>query len=216
MMVRNRSAMMVAGVAAVAMAGGPGPARAQAVAVPEPLPAVQFRLGCVDEGAEATAAEIDGLRALHDFARAHDAEVVWLDAVITADAGAGMCSRDLAAFPDQPWPTGERARITLQPCTTEAWADSCQPQDWTLQIRANGPPLAYTHGVNLPPVDSLDDALPYRHGGYGDYLNYQGPFIVRFFEGTGYAYATFHPPHPALPGVWERARCNARPDACGR
>lgn len=178
------------------------------------LPAVQFRLHCYDNSAEQTAAEIEGIQALHAFAREHDAKLVWLDAIITADAGAGACSRDVSTFPDQPPPTGDRARITIQPCTTEAWADTCRPLDTTVQITANGPPLAYSHGIHLPPVESLDDGLPYRHSRYGDWLNYQGPFIVRFFEGTGYAYVTFHPPHPSLPGVWERARCNAEPEAC--
>lgn len=187
------------------------PARAQTTT---PLPAVQFRLHCYDNSAEQTAGEIEHIQALHEFAREHDAEVVWLDAVITADAGAGACSRDVSRFPDQPWPTGERARITIQPCTTEAWADSCRPMDTMIQVTANGPPLAYTHSVHLPPEDSLDDGLPYRYGGYGDWLNYQGPFIVRYFEGTGYAYVTFHTPHPGLAGVWERARCNARPESC--
>ena len=83
-------------------------------------------------------------------------------------------------------------------------------------LTANGPPLAYGHSVFLPHEDSLDEGLPYRHGGYGDWLNYQGPFIVRFFEGTGYAYATFDTPSPALPGVWERARCNADHRSCAR
>lgn len=189
-------------------------AAAQAQSTAVPLPAVQFRLHCFDGGAEQTAAEIAGMAALHEFAREHDAEVIWLDAVITADAGAGACSRDLSEFPNQPEPTGDRARITIQPCTEEARADICSPLGWTIQVSANGPPLAYTYGVYLPPVQSLPDDLPYRHGGYGDWLNYQGPFIVRFFEGTGYAYVTFTPPNPALPGVWERARCNARPESC--
>lgn len=178
------------------------------------LPAVQFRLHCYDNSAEQTAAEIERIQALHEFAREHDAEVVWLDAIITADAGAGACSRDISEFPDQPMPTGERARIVIQPCTEEARADICSPQGWTIQITANGPPLAYTHSVFLPPVEYLSNELPYRYGGYGDWLNYQGPFIIRFFEGTGYAYVTLHTPHPSLPDVWERARCNARPNAC--
>ena len=201
-------------IAALALIVFPNaPAQAQAAPL-APLPAVQFRLLCYDDSAEQTAAEIEAMLALHEFAREHDAEVVWLDAVITADAGAGACSRDVSEFPDQPWPTGERARITIQPCTTEAWADSCRPMDTMIQVTANGPPLAYTHAVHLPPEESLEDSLPYRHGGYGDWLNYQGPFIVRFFEGTGYAYVTFHSPHPSLPGLWDRARCNARPEAC--
>lgn len=190
------------------------PAQAQSALAGTPLPAVQFRLHCYDDSARQTAAEIDGMVALHEFAREHDAEVVWLDAVITADAGAGACSRDVSAFPDQPPPTGERARIVIQPCLEEERADICSPMGWTVQVTANGPPLAYGHSVFLPHEDSLDEGLPYRHGGYGDWLNYQGPFIVRFFEGTGYAYAIFHSPNPALPGVWERARCNARPESC--
>src|SRR5690606_20963618 len=88
------------------------PVRAQSL---EPLPAVQFRLHCFDNSAERTAAEIEAMLALHEFAREHDAEAVWLDAVITADAGAGACSRDVSEFPDQPFPTGERARIIIQP-----------------------------------------------------------------------------------------------------
>ncbi|MDP2764090.1 MAG: hypothetical protein Q8O54_04545 [Brevundimonas sp.] len=201
---------LVCGIAALAMAGLQGaPVRAQT-----PLPAVEFRLGCLDDGAEQTAAEIEGLLALHEFARAHDAEVVWLDAVIVADAGSGACSRDVSAFPDQPGPTGERARIVIQPCVDRPRAEACGDAAGVIRVTANGPPLAYAHAVQLPDTDSLGDDLPYRHGGYGDWLNYQGPFIVRYFEGTGYAFVTFHTPHPALPGVWDRARCNARPDAC--
>lgn len=190
------------------------PAHAQAAPAATPLPAVQFRLHCFDGGAEQTAAEIEHMQALHEFARQHDAEVVWLDAVITADAGAGACSRDASEFPDQPPPTGERARIVIRPCLEADRPNICESMGSAVQVSANGPPLAYTHGVFLPDENGLDDGLPYRHGGYGDWLNYQGPFIVRFFEGTGYAYVTFHPPHPALPDVWERARCNARSEAC--
>lgn len=204
-----RCLVWLAAAAVVIPAGTP--ARAQS---PEALPAVEFRLHCYDGGAAQTAAEIEAIQALHDFARGHDAEVVWLDVIIAADAGAGACSRDASEFPDQPPPTGERARIVFQPCGRDARADACRPRDGAIRITANGPPLAYSHGVHLPPEAALDPGLPYRHGGYGDWLNYQGPFVVRFFEGTGYAYATFHPPHPGLPGVWERARCNARPDAC--
>lgn len=187
------------------------PAQAQ---TSEALPAIQFRLQCYDDGADQTTAEIEAIKELHAFAARHDAEVVWLDVVITADAGAGSCSRDVSEFPDQPPPTGERARIVFEPRARQARINSSGLRDEAIQITANGPPLAYTHGVRLPPEEALDDGLPYRRGGYGDWLNYQGPFIVRFFEGTGYAYATFHPPHPGLPGVWERARCNARPEAC--
>lgn len=203
---------LVCGIAALAITGLQAPpVRAQT-----PLPAVEFRLSCFDDGAEQTAAEIEGLLALHEFARAHDAEVVWLDAVIAADAGAGGCSRDVSAFPDQPGPSGERARIVIQPCVDEPRAEACGGAERMIRVTANGPPLAYAHAIQLPDTDSLGDDLPYRHGGYGDWLNYQGPFIVRFFEGTGYAFVTFHAPHPALPGVWERARCNARPEACER
>lgn len=202
----------LAWLAAAAFMDLPGaPVQAQAWGA---LPAVELRLQCYDDGAEHTAAEIEAIQDLHDFARGHDAEVVWLDVVIAADAGAGACSRDVSEFPDQPPPTGERARIVFQPCARDARAGTCRPRDGAIRITANGPPLAYSHGVHLPPEAALDPGLPYRYGRYGDWLNYQGPFVVRFFEGTGYAYATFHPPHPGLPGVWERARCNARPDAC--
>lgn len=51
--------------------------------------------------------------------------------------------------------------------------------------------------------------LPYRFGGYGDWLNYQGPFIVRYQSATGSEHATFDVPDAALSGVWERAHVNA-------
>ena len=190
--------------------------QAPAAGAQTPLPAVEFRLHCFDDGADQTAAEIEGMQALHEFARDHDAEVVWLDAVIEADNGAGSCSRDVTSAPDQPEPMGDRARIVIQPCVEAPRAEACGPAEGIVQVTANGPPLAYALAVHLPDADSLGNDLPYRHGGYGDWLNYQGPFIVRFFEGTGYAFVTFHAPHPALPGVWERARCNARPEACER
>ena len=190
------------------------PAQAQSARTGAPLPAIEFRLHCYDDGADQTAAEIASIEALHDFAREHDAEVVWLDAVITADDGAGSCSRDVSAFPDQPPTTGDRARIVIQPCVEQERGDICSRMGLAVQVTANGPPLAYGHSVFLPHADSLDPGLPYRHGGYGDWLNYQGPFIVRFFGSTGFAYVTFHQPNPALPGVWERAACNARPETC--
>ncbi|WP_420470607.1 hypothetical protein [Brevundimonas sp. FT23042] len=209
----GRTACVAAGFAAAVLATAPARAQTRADGA-TPLPAFEFRLRCHDDSAEQTDAEIGGIQALHEFAREHDAEVVWLDAIITADAGAGACSRDVSEFPDQPMPTGERARIHIQPCVEEERADVCSHLGWTVQIVANGPPLAYTHAVYLQPQASLEKGLPYRFGGYGDWLNYQGPFIVRFFEGTGYAYVTFDAPDPALPGVWERARCNARPARC--
>lgn len=187
------------------------PAQAQTLA---PLPAIELRLRCFDNSANETAAEIEHIVDLHAFAREHDGQVVWLDAVLTADAGAGNCSRDIETFPDQPAPTGERARITFHPCEAARSRRPCRSDETEVAIVANGPPLAFTHSVYLPQQDGLPTDLPYRNGGYGDWLNYQGPFIVRYFEGTGYAYATFTVPAAALPGVWDRAACNRRPESC--
>ena len=184
----------------------PMPAQAQT-----PLPASSLRLGCHDEGAEATGVEIDGIANLLEFAREHDGRPVYLDAVIEANDGAGSCSRDLSAFPDQPEPEPFRAMITLDPCRAEIAEDEearhCA-RPGMVHLRAFGPPLAVTHAIILPAEADLPLSLPYRIAGYGDWLNYQGPFIVRFFSGTGYEYATFDVPDPALSNLWERASLN--------
>jgi len=183
------------------------PAQAQT-----PLPATSLRLACHDEGAEATGGELDGIAALLEFAREHDGQAVYLDAVIAANDGAGSCSRDLSAHPEQPRPEPFRAVITLDPCPAQAAegdAEATCGRPGMVNIRAYGPPLAITQAVILPAEDDLPLSLPYRIAGYGDWLNYQGPFIARFFSGTGYEYATFDVPHPALATVWDRARRNA-------
>ncbi len=190
--------------------GWPGAATAQETT---PLPAFEFWLHCSENSVEQTQGEIEAIQALHAFAREHDAQVVWLDAVVGADSGAGGCSRDVATHPDQP-EAGERGRIRFEPCTETNPPMACGPRDDHVQILALGEPLAYSHSVFLPREDALPTGLPYRFGGYSDWLNYQGPFIVRFFEGTGYAYATFTVPDANLPRVWDRAACNRRPDAC--
>lgn len=185
----------------------PQPARAQ-----EPLPAATFRLHCVDDSAEGTAVEAERILALLEFAEIHDGEPVFLDAVIEADAGAGGCSRDLSEYPNQPWPGEGRARITIDPCRVaprrreegrHCWRDGM------VDVQALGPPMVLRHSIVLPAQADIPENLPYRIHGYGDWLNYQGPFIVHFYSGTGYSYATFHVPDGTLPGVWERARVNA-------
>ncbi len=186
---------------------GPQPVQAQ-----EPLPAATFRLSCVDDGAERTAAEVDGVLALLEFAEAHDGEAVYLDAVIVADAGAGGCSRDLSSFPDQPPPGPGQARISIDPCQVEPRRREEGRHCWRagmVDIQASGPPMVLTHSIVLPAQADIPETRPYRIGGYGDWLNYQGPFIVHFYDGTGYSYATFHVPDVVIPGVWERARLNA-------
>ena len=169
----------------------PQTARAQ-----EPLPAATFRLHCFDNGAQATAAEAEGVMALLEFAEIHDGEPVYLDAVIEADAGAGGCSRDLSEFPDQPEAGPGRARISIDPCRVAPRRREAGRHCWRAGM------------VDVQALD-IPENLPYRIGGYGDWLNYQGPFIVHFHSGTGYSYATFHVPDGALPGLWERARVNA-------
>ena len=189
----------------------PTPAQAQAQAQ-SPLPAVSLRLGCHDEGAEATRGEVDGIANLLEFASEHDGQVVYLDAVITANDGAGTCSRDLSEFPDQEEPEPFRAMITLDPCRAEGGEDDEGPRcarPGIVHLRAFGPPLAITNPLLLPAQEDLPLSLPYLIHGYGDWLNYQGPFIVRYMSGTGYEHATFDVPDPALAGVWERARLNA-------
>lgn len=196
------------------------PAQAQ-----EPLPAASLRLGCHDEGAEATGDELDRIGDLLEFARAHDGQPVYLDAVIAANDGAGTCSRDLSEFPDQPEPEPFRATITFDPCRIETAEGEEAQRCWRpgmVKIRASGPPLAISNSIILPAQEDLPLSLPYRIYGYGDWLNYQGPFIVRFMSGTGYEYATFDVPDAALPAVWDRARVNAdiwtraRVDAIGQ
>ena len=175
-----------------------------------PLPATSLRLGCHDEGDEATGQEIYRIADLLEFAREHDGQAVYLDAVIAANDGAGSCSRDLSAFPNQPEPEPFRAMIVLDPCRAEP-TDEAEPhcaRPGMVHLRAFGPPLAITQAIILPAEDDLPLSLPYRIAGYGDWLNYQGPFIARFFSGTGYEYATFDIPDPALTSVWDRARLN--------
>lgn len=198
-------------VGLVALAVGlpilPQPVRAQ-----EPLPAANFRLHCIDDTAEGTAIEVEGVLALLEFAEAHDGESVYLDAVIAADAGAGGCSRDLSENVDQPPPEPGRARITIDPCRVEPRRREEGRHCWRtgmVDVQASGPPMVLTHSIVLPAQADIPETLPYRIGGYGDWLNYQGPFIVHFYDGTGYSYATFHVPDRAVPGVWERARINA-------
>ncbi|WP_339915153.1 hypothetical protein [uncultured Brevundimonas sp.] len=199
----------VAGLAAltIGLPGLPQPARAQ-----EPLPAASFRLHCFDDSAERTAVEVEGVLALLEFAENHDGEPVFLDAVIEADAGAGGCSRDRSEFPNQPSPDGNRARISIDPCRGESRRREQGRHCWRdgmVDVQAIGPPMALTSSIVLPAQADIPENLPYRIRGYGDWLNYQGPFIVHFYSGTGYTYATFHVPDAALPGVWDRARVNA-------
>ncbi len=193
--------------AALTLPGAPGPVRAQ-----EPLPAASFRLHCIDDSAAGTAVEVEGILALLEFAEAHDGEPVFLDAVIEADAGAGGCSRDLSEFPDQPSADGDRARISIDPCRVEPRRRGQGRHCWRagmVDVQAIGPPMALVSSIVLPAQADIPQTLPYRIGGYGEWLNYQGPFIVHFYSGTGYTYATFHVPDAALPGVWDRARANA-------
>ncbi|WP_339930158.1 hypothetical protein [uncultured Brevundimonas sp.] len=191
----------------IGLSGLSQPAQSQ-----EPLPAVSVRLGCHDEGAEATGTELDRMGDLLEFARAHDGQAVYLDAVIAANDGAGTCSRDLSEFPDQPVPEPFRAMITFDPCrieTAEGEAAQRCVRPGMVDVRAYGPPLAISNSIILPAQEDLPLSLPYRIYGYGDWLNYQGPFIVRYMSGTGYEYATFDVPDAALPGVWDRAGVNA-------
>lgn len=170
----------------------------------EPLPSASFHLSCVHSTDEALNAEFDAIGALLEFARTHDGEAVYLDAAIEADAGAGLCSRDLATSLDNRIEPGEGpSRISFNGCRTES-DRRCIEKDM-VQIDADGPPLVYRHSIVLPDEASLPESLPYRMGRYGDWLNYQGPFIVRFHEGTGYAYASFHVPDAALSHIWQRA-----------
>ncbi|GAA0867961.1 hypothetical protein GCM10009116_02860 [Brevundimonas basaltis] len=199
------TACMVAG----AVAWGLAPTGTQAQTA---LPSATLRLHCFDNGADTTAAEAEGIMDLLAFAEAHDGEVVYLDAVIEADAGAGLCSRDLSEFPDQPWPEPGRARITIDPCRTaisEGEEGRHCWRDGMVDVQASGPPMARASTIVLPAQTDIPENLPYRIGGYGDWLNVQGPFVVHRYSGTGYDYATFHVPDAALPGVWERARLNA-------
>lgn len=214
--------LLTAGLIALAMGLPVLPQPAQG---PEPLPAATFRLHCFDNSAEKTAVEARGIVALLEFAEAHDGEPVFLDAVIQADAGAGGCSRDRSEFPNQPSPDEGRARITIDPCRIEPRRREEGHHCWRpgmVYVKAIGPPMVWSNSIVLPAQADIPENLPYRIRGYGDWLNYQGPFIVHFYDGTGYTYATFHVPDAAVPGVWERARVNAdiwkqaRADAIGQ
>lgn len=169
----------------------------------DPLPKAAFRLSCLKDERTNIKAETYSILALLAFAQAHDGEPVYLDAVIEADAGTGFCSRDLAALSPGDADNGKPSRISFNGCDEERNA-SCLPEG-VVRVDADGPPLAYRHSILLPAEASLPKNLPYRMGGYGDWLNYQGPFIARYYEGTGYAYATFHVPDAALGHIWERA-----------
>lgn len=175
----------------------------------EPLPSASFHLSCVHSADEALDAEFDAIGALLEFARAHDGEAVYLDAAIEADAGAGLCSRDLATPMQNRIGPGEGpSRISFNGCRIES-DRRCIEKDM-VQIDADGPPLVYRHSIVLPDEASLPKSLPYRMGRYGDWLNYQGPFIARFHEGTGYAYASFHVPDAALTYIWRRAAAHPK------
>lgn len=177
-------------------------------AASEPLPSASFHLSCVHSTDEALDAEFDAIGALLEFARMHNGEAVYLDATIEADAGAGFCSRDLATPMQNRIEPGEGpSRISFNGCRTES-DRRCIERDM-VQIDADGPPLVYRHSIVLPDEASLPKSLPYRMGRYGDWLNYQGPFIVRFHEGTGYAYASFHVPDAALTYIWRRAAAHS-------
>lgn len=177
---------------------------ASPAAASEPLPSASFYLSCVHSAGEALDAEFDAIGAVLEFARKHDGEAVYLDVAIEADAGAGFCSRDLATPMQNRIKPGEGpSRISFNGCRTES-GQRCIEKEM-MQIDADGPPLVYRHSIVLPDEASLPKSLPYRMGRYGDWLNYQGPFIVRFHEGTGYAYASFHVPDAALAYVWRRA-----------
>jgi len=170
----------------------------------EPLPAVSFRLSCFNDDRTDTEGETDAILALLAFAAAHNGEPVYLDASIEADAGSGFCSRDLAIRnPHGGREDSKPNRISFNGCMAGE-ETPCIETDM-VQINADGPPLAYRHSVVLPPEALLPKNLPYRMGNYGDWLNYRGPFIAHHYEGTGYAYATFHVPDAALAYVWERA-----------
>lgn len=184
----------------------------------EPLPAIELRLLCSEAGPDVVAREVESILSLHEFAAAHDAQVVWLDAVIEADDGAGSCSRaagesETDELPDSSESELRRTHITIRTCASTDEGATCH-DDGIVRVLASGPPLVLSRSVHLPHPSKLAENLPYRMHRYGDWLNYQGPFIVRYHQGTGYAYATFDQPDPALSGVWERARCNARPDDC--
>lgn len=176
------------------------------------LPVATFRLSCVPGESDTLKSERKAMLSLLDFARQNDGAPVYLDAVITADAGAGFCSRDLATpLQDRREAAHGSGAITFNGCKTDPEARCSEPG--MVQIDADGPPLAYRHSIFLPAEATLPRNLPYRLGRYGDWLNYQGPFIARYFEGTGYAYATFHVPDPALGFIWEQAAKTPPPSA---
>lgn len=179
-------------------------------AAADPLPVAVFRLSCLHAGKAGLDADREAMLSLLEFARENDGAPVYLDVVIEADAGAGFCSRDLATpLEGRREPDEGPGMITFNGCKVDGEARCREPE--MVQIDADGPPLAYRHSIILPAEASLPRNLPYRMGGYGDWLNYQGPFIARHFEGTGYAYATFHVPDPALAPIWERAAATPRP-----
>jgi len=181
-------------------------------ATADPLPLATIRLSCVPGGSDTLEVEREAMLSLLDFARENDGAPVYLDAAIAADAGAGFCSRDLATpLQDRREAEDRPGKITFNGCKADPEARCAEPE--MVQIDADGPPLAYRHSIFLPTEASLPRNLPYRLGRYGDWLNYQGPFIARYFEGTGYAYATFHVPDPALGFIWERAARTPRPSA---
>lgn len=182
---------------------------ASPAAASEPLPSTSFHLSCVHSTGETLDGEFDAIGALLEFARAHDGEAVYLDAAIEADAGAGFCSRDLATpMKNRVTPGEGPSRISFNGCRIES-DRRCIEKDM-VQIDADGPPLVYRHSIVLPDEASLPKSLPYRMGRYGDWLNYQGPFIVRFHEGTGHAYASFHVPDAALTYIWRRAAAHPK------
>ncbi|MBI1406389.1 MAG: hypothetical protein GC145_09715 [Caulobacter sp.] len=179
-------------------------------AEPQPLPAFSLRLTCDPTDRDKTRAEVDGIQDLMAFAEQNDGRPVYLDAVITADAGAGGCLRDYSGTDKRPSPSADGPVIWIDRCSD---AKRCWRKG-QVQVTALGPPLAVSTSIVLPRPEDIPEFLPYRMGGYGDWLNYQGPFIVRFYDATGFIHAAFTVPDPALTDVWRNAACNARPDAC--
>lgn len=179
-------------------------------AEPKPLPAFSLKLTCDPTDPDATRQQIAAIQDFMAFAEDHDGQPVYIDAVIVGDAGAGGCMRDYTGKANRPGATGDAPVIEMDLCKTAA---RCWRKD-VVQVTAIGPPLAVSTAIIMPRPQDIPENLPYRIGGYGDWLNYQGPFIIRFHGATGFDHATLTVPDAALADIWRNAACNARDGAC--
>jgi hypothetical protein len=168
---------------------------ASTLAIAAPLPAGDLELAC---SGEPTQEEMSSLAEFIDFAEQHDGEPVFVSVSIEADSGAGGCARNVSR---------ETSGVTYRVCNNVPHLWLCTQRDKVF-VQASGPGTPFPHGIVLPGERTLPTSLPYSYYSYGQWLNYSGPFIIRYFSGTGFRYASLDIPDPGLDVVWTRAHDN--------